>query len=159
MNINSAVWWPATAGLLMKLAAGMLGAWAYTLVIEGVPRSDPDASDILQLLMLHDQPAITQWSAYLWDVTTLIPGIPVLAIMIRYNLLSGGVCGPFWSFFWGVVFPWLTAFPLLYMPDILGQFVNFTSLTFVYSLILHFLQKKLFTLTFINLHTNDKIMS
>jgi hypothetical protein len=30
---------------------------------------------------------------------------------IRYNLLSGKVCGPFWSFFWGVVAPWIvTAF-------------------------------------------------
>lgn len=35
---------------------------------------------------------ITQYSAYLWDITTLIPGIPVLAIMVRYNLLSGKVC-------------------------------------------------------------------
>ena len=30
---------------------------------------------------------------------------------MRYNLLSGKVCGPFWSFFWGVVSPWIvTAF-------------------------------------------------
>ena len=36
-------------------------------------------------------PQVTQYSAYVWDFSTLIPGIPVLAIMIRYNLLSGKV--------------------------------------------------------------------
>jgi len=118
VSINSAVWWPATCGLWMKLASGLLGAWAYQLVKDPYSdtpdfsaRADPDATDILQLLMQRDQPSVTQYSAYLWDILTLIPGIPVLAIMIRYNLLSGNVCGPFWSFFWGVVFPWIvTAF-------------------------------------------------
>ena len=57
------------------------------------PRSDPDATDILNLLVLRDQPDITQYSAYMWDLTTMIPGIPILGIMIRYNLLSGNVCG------------------------------------------------------------------
>eukprot|EP00658_Telonema_sp_P-2_P013777 TRINITY_DN15225_c0_g2_i1.p1 TRINITY_DN15225_c0_g2~~TRINITY_DN15225_c0_g2_i1.p1 ORF type:complete len:142 (+),score=22.77 TRINITY_DN15225_c0_g2_i1:218-643(+) len=32
---------------------------------------------------------------------------------------------------WGVVFPWMFAFPLTYMPDVLGQVVNFSSLLFV----------------------------
>lgn len=27
-------------------------------------------------------PQITQYSAYLWDITTLLPGIPVLGIMV-----------------------------------------------------------------------------
>ena len=40
-------------------------------------------------------------------MTTLIPGIPVLGIYIRYNLLSGKVCGPVQSAFWGVVAPWI----------------------------------------------------
>ncbi len=32
-------------------------------------------------------------------------------MQVRYNLLSGKVCGPFWSFFWAVVAPWIiTAF-------------------------------------------------
>ena len=70
-------------------------------------------------------PQLTQYCAYFWDVLTLVSGIPVAAIMVcrrahrakcnstqvRYNLLSGKVCGPFWSFFWGVVSPWIfTAF-------------------------------------------------
>ena len=35
------------------------------------------------------------------------------------------------GFIWGVLFPWGCALPLLYMPDVLAQVVNFTSLVFV----------------------------
>eukprot|EP00039_Didymoeca_costata_P020335 m.340903 g.340903 ORF g.340903 m.340903 type:complete len:559 (+) comp19629_c0_seq1:222-1898(+) len=132
VNVNSAIWWPATAGLFMKLMAGLFGAWAYQLVTEAsdghrVPRTNPDATDILNLLMLKDQSAFSQYAAYIWDITTLIPGIPVLAIMIRYNLLNGNVCGQFWSFFWGVVFPWIvTAF--CYQQDMLNSLCNWIAI-------------------------------
>eukprot|EP01047_Picozoa_sp_COSAG01_P006238 COSAG01_NODE_225_length_21277_cov_71.340023_21_plen_192_part_00 len=33
-------------------------------------------------------------SVDLWSISTLIPGIPVLAIMVRYNLLNSGTVGP-----------------------------------------------------------------
>lgn len=66
---------------------------------DGTPREGSD--DVLNLLTLEHNWRLTVYSAYLWDITTLIPGIPVLAIMVRYNLLSGGVCNKFWSFFWG----------------------------------------------------------
>jgi len=76
---------------------------------------------------LRDQPDITQYSAYMWDLTTMIPGIPILGIMIRYNLLSGNVCGPFWSFFFGVVFPWIvTAF--CYEQDVLTTLCNWVAI-------------------------------
>ena len=45
--------------------------------------------------------------AYFWNISTLIPGIPVLAIMVRYNLMNSGVVGPKLAFFFGVVAPWL----------------------------------------------------
>lgn len=45
--------------------------------------------------------------AYFWNISTLIPGIPVLAIMVRYNLMNSGVVGPKSAFFFGVVAPWL----------------------------------------------------
>jgi len=131
VNVNSAIWIPATVGLFMKIASGLLGAWAYQLTVGSgktlEPRSDPDATDILNLLMLRDQPEISQYCAYFWDLTTLIPGIPILAIMVRYNLLSGNVCGPFWSFFWGVVFPWIvTAF--CYEQDVLTTLCNWVAI-------------------------------
>eukprot|EP00038_Savillea_parva_P004283 m.135992 g.135992 ORF g.135992 m.135992 type:complete len:573 (-) comp11426_c6_seq1:40-1758(-) len=104
VNVNRAVWYPATVGLFMKLAVGLMGAWAFrSLSIQ--------ENDIVETMLRGSQPPITQYSAYLWDITTMIPGIPVLAVMVRYNLLSGNVCGRFGSFFWGVLFPWIaTAF-------------------------------------------------
>lgn len=41
-------------------------------------------------LVEEDMPELTKISSYLWNITTLIPGIPVLAIMVRYNLLNSG---------------------------------------------------------------------
>lgn len=33
VNVNSAIWIPATVGLFMKIASGLLGAWAYQLTV------------------------------------------------------------------------------------------------------------------------------
>eukprot|EP00045_Choanoeca_perplexa_P012175 m.131850 g.131850 ORF g.131850 m.131850 type:complete len:607 (+) comp15915_c0_seq3:277-2097(+) len=126
VSVNRAVWVPATVGLIMKLLAGILGGWAFALMLpDGTPR--PRADDILNILLLRDQPWVSQYSAYLWDITTLIPGIPVLAIMVRYNLLSGKVCGRFWSFFFGVVAPWIVTM-FLYESNVLTAFCNWVAI-------------------------------
>jgi hypothetical protein len=50
--------------------------------------------------------------------------------VIKYNCIENG-----WSkrsaFLWGVVFPWVVALPLLYQPNALSNFINFSSLFFV----------------------------
>lgn len=81
VNINRAVWYPATVGLVMKLAVGLMGAWAFRSL-------GSKENDIVKTMLGDSQPAITQYSAYMWDMTTMIPGIPVLAVMVRYVLLS-----------------------------------------------------------------------
>ncbi len=110
----------------MKIATGLLGGWAFALVLpSGDTRSNSD--DILSIL-LHDQtPRVSQYAAYLWDLTTLVPGIPVLAIMVRYNLLSGRVCGRAGAFFWGVVAPWIVTM-FCYETDVLMQFCNWVAI-------------------------------
>lgn len=76
VNVNRAVWVPATIGLFLKLAVGLMGAWAFRSL-------STDESDIVETMLRDSQPAVTQYSAYLWDITTMIPGIPVLAVMVR----------------------------------------------------------------------------
>eukprot|EP00043_Microstomoeca_roanoka_P018373 m.196087 g.196087 ORF g.196087 m.196087 type:complete len:595 (+) comp16812_c0_seq2:200-1984(+) len=125
VSINSAVWSPALLGLVLKISAGLFGAWGYWLTYKGKQRKGAD--DILNILSLENQPLVTQYSAYLWDITTLIPGIPVLAIMIRYNLLNGKVCNRFWSFFWGVLFPWIVTM-FCYQRPLLSQFCNWVAI-------------------------------
>jgi hypothetical protein len=57
----------------------------------------PVASDRNQPIMKRcsnaDVPLLLL-SVDLWSISTLIPGIPVLAIMVRYNLLNSGTVGP-----------------------------------------------------------------
>merc|ERR1711970_255413 len=66
----------------------------------------------------------------MFPVVAVISSIPVFSIVIKYNMIENN-----WSkscsYLWGVIFPWVFAFPLLYMPNVLAQFVNFTSLIFV----------------------------
>ena len=69
-------------------------------------------------------------SVYLFPIVAVVSSIPVFSIVIKYNLIENGASERV-GFLWGVVFPWLAAFPLIYMPDILGQFINFSSLLFV----------------------------
>ena len=73
---------------------------------------------------------LLQLSVYMFPVVCLVSSIPIFCIIIKYNLRENG-----WSkeasFFWGVIFPWLASFPLLYQPNVLSQVINFTSLVFV----------------------------
>lgn len=57
VNVNKAVWVPAVLGLFLKLLAGLLGAWAFDLVLNNGDVRD-NASDILQILMLKNQPTV-----------------------------------------------------------------------------------------------------
>ena len=69
VSVNRAVWFPATFGLVLKVLTGLLGGWGF------VHLADTD-SDIVQLLLGSYFPEVTQYAAYLWDITTMIPGIP-----------------------------------------------------------------------------------
>merc|ERR1719231_438639 len=66
----------------------------------------------------------------MFPIVAVVSSIPVFSIVIKYNMLENGFSKQF-GFLWGVVFPWVVGFPLLYMPNFLAQFVNFSSLVFV----------------------------
>ena len=56
-------------------------------------------------------PVQVQVAVYAWGLCGYLPGIPVLAIMVRYNLLNAKLMGPRGAFLTAVVLPWvLTAF-------------------------------------------------
>lgn len=54
----------------------------------------------------------------------------VFSIVIKYNCVENNFSHRF-AFVWGVLFPWIISIPLLYQPDALNQFINFSSLIFV----------------------------
>jgi len=69
-------------------------------------------------------------SVYAFPVVCLVSSIPIFCIIIKYNLQENGFSKTM-SFFWGVIFPWVASFPLVYQPNVLSQVINFTSLVFV----------------------------
>ena len=122
VSVNKSVWFAGTVSLIMKVLSGLLGSWAFVLIVDnkygGQCRELPHGQDnctvqegsdnILNLLARFDQPEITQYSSYLWNLSTIIPGIPILSIMLRYNyLVSNGPGGKFGAFAWAVLIPWL----------------------------------------------------
>ena len=66
----------------------------------------------------------------MFPVVAVVSSIPVFSIVVKYNMIENGF-SPTVGFLWGVVFPWVVAFPLYYMPGVLAQFINFSSLFFV----------------------------
>jgi hypothetical protein len=71
------------------------------------------------------------WSqVYLFPIVAIVSSIPVFSIVIKYNCIENGWT-PRAAVLWGVVFPWIVAIPLLYQPNALNQFINFSSLFFV----------------------------
>jgi len=117
VNVNSAVWWPALVGFLMKLFVGLLGSWAFA----------HPTSNILTNLASGSMPEVTRYSSYLWNLLTLVPGIPILAIMVKYNLITGKIANPFMANILGVVLPWVvTAF--CYEQQVLNTLCNWVAI-------------------------------
>mmetsp|Transcript_37047 Transcript_37047/g.95672 ORF Transcript_37047/g.95672 Transcript_37047/m.95672 type:complete len:189 (+) Transcript_37047:1138-1704(+) len=69
-------------------------------------------------------------SVYAFPIVAVVSSIPVFSIVVKYNMIEAGSSRTMATFM-GVVLPWVVAFPLLEMPNALGQLVNFTSLFFV----------------------------
>ena len=62
---------------------------------------------------------------YLFPIVSVLSSIPVYSIVIKYNCVENGFSHRF-SFAWGVLLPWIVALPLVYQPNALNQFVNFS---------------------------------
>jgi len=133
ISVNKSIWWSYAFGFVFKFLFGLLGAWAYLLT---GPDAVSSVSDCQNILLVMDQPhgraanpVITVASSYIFMIATLVPGIPVLAIVVRYNLLSGGLCSPRWASFWAVIFPWIIT-ALLCNASFFTQALNWAALIF-----------------------------
>eukprot|EP00803_Ostreobium_quekettii_P009134 evm.model.scf_558EXC.6 EVM.evm.TU.scf_558EXC.6 scf_558EXC:45309-52753(+) len=117
VSVTKATWLPAGAAALLSSIFAITGAWAYKLLefpdgVHGKDRGHPKdgAGDVLNYVL---GPGSSWWMfmcGYLWSLTVLVPGIPILAIVVRYNLQSGGASRSF-AFILSSVLPVLvTAF-------------------------------------------------
>jgi len=151
VSVNKSIWFSTYLCILVFFVIGLSGALSFPGVLQGPSTNtcqrqvtDPSfncPNDLLQLLS-QDQTAPAAWknnpaaffilkgSVYLFPIVAVVSSIPIFSIVIKYNMIENGF-SPVSAFMFAVVFPWLAAAPLLYMPDVLAQFVNFTSLIFV----------------------------
>lgn len=66
-------------------------------------------------------------SSFIFPPAALISGIPVFAIVIRYNLVENKICTLKWANFWSVIFPWIVALAF-YSGSTMNNFLNYASL-------------------------------
>jgi len=157
VSINKSVWFSTFMCNVIFFFIGIPGALVFQYILAGPATNlceiSPDdgqgcQQDILAVLKYTSDIApghpgmppswnghpvlryILLTSVYMFPIVAVLSSIPVFSIVIKYNLEENGFSKPL-SFVWGVIFPWIIALPLLYMPDSLNQFITFSSLLFV----------------------------
>jgi len=114
VDVTPILWESLGFATIFRIAIGLFGGLAYCLTIKncnGTRCQKKHAANILNSLAGPKNWEITQYSSFIWDVATLIPGIPVLAVVMKYNLASGKILSPRNAFIFAVIFPWIvTAF-------------------------------------------------
>lgn len=117
------MWLPAVASTVFKFAFGYLASIVY--------RNEQHADNILNVMSARAtndaMGIITRISIYAFNMSTIIPGIPVYSILVRYNLITGGICGPKVAFVIGVLAPWLVSM-FFYHGRGLSSVVNWTAI-------------------------------
>lgn len=159
VSVNKVVWSASFTCVCIFFLIGVPGAVAFYPYLQGgatkqcqAMEIDPDfncANDLMSIMLspvqtvagldIETVPSLLKhaWikfamklSVYLFPIVATVSSIPVFSIVIKYNCLENG-----WSkglsSAWGVLFPWIISIPLLYQPDAVASFINFTSLFFV----------------------------
>lgn len=115
VSTGPVIWSAALSSTLLYLLLGLCGAMAY-------PHA---SSNLLETLSAGDTPVVTKVCAFLFGSLVLGLGVPVFCIIMRYNLVVGGVCGNVTATFFGVALPWMTSW-LLYQGRASAVFINFS---------------------------------
>jgi hypothetical protein len=150
VSVNKSLWTSTSLTILVFFILGVIPAIPFADVLQGPVTNtcarnvlDPSfncPNDLMQALsgnnIAHPWSSgsavsfLVATSVYMFPIVAVVSSIPVFSIVIKYNMIENG-----WSqstgFYWGVVFPWVIGLPLVYMPQLMQEFVNFTSLIFV----------------------------
>eukprot|EP01125_Pyxidicula_operculata_P011903 TRINITY_DN3897_c0_g1_i1.p1 TRINITY_DN3897_c0_g1~~TRINITY_DN3897_c0_g1_i1.p1 ORF type:complete len:415 (+),score=65.00 TRINITY_DN3897_c0_g1_i1:257-1501(+) len=131
-SIHTVLWTSTTCSTVIFVLLGVLGAMAYTI---------PPGGDILDAINSSPQAnIISQIAVYLFPISVVATSIPIMSIIIRYNLLENKLAGKAMANFWGVVFPWIIVIPF-YTGSGLLEVITWSSIFFqsVVNFILPFL--------------------
>eukprot|EP01111_Echinosteliopsis_oligospora_P016592 TRINITY_DN6958_c0_g1_i1.p1 TRINITY_DN6958_c0_g1~~TRINITY_DN6958_c0_g1_i1.p1 ORF type:complete len:510 (-),score=78.98 TRINITY_DN6958_c0_g1_i1:2-1531(-) len=122
ISINKSIWWSNVLSSVMFFAIGLFGAWfaCYSVtndILEIIPNWNKNAGMQLPNLI----------TVYSFPLVSLVSGIPVLSIIIRYNLVKSGICRKKWANVWGVILPWVISVPF-YTGTSFSTMINWVSL-------------------------------
>uniref|UniRef100_A0A7S2QLR0 Amino acid transporter transmembrane domain-containing protein n=1 Tax=Zooxanthella nutricula TaxID=1333877 RepID=A0A7S2QLR0_9DINO len=149
VSANKSLWGATTICIAVMFAVGLSGALAFQDVLQGTvtnkcARQMQDgsyncANDLLQVFSAAGTSAewsgsfggrLIKCSVFVFPIVAVVSSIPVFSIVVKYNMLEHGFSRSF-SYFWGVMLPWIIAAPISYMPNVLSQLINISSLVFV----------------------------
>ena len=79
-------------------------------------------------LMLSSQVGLTtRLGATLFGVVIIGFGVPIFCVIMRYNLVSGGLCSEGWAHVWSSVLPWACAW-MLYQGNLVLHLLSWSGL-------------------------------
>lgn len=113
VHVGNVLWSSAFTSTVMYILVGMLSAMSFRHA-EG---------NVLETLSAGHVWTITKVSAFIFGVFVVGLGIPVFCVVMRYNLLVGGVCKNFTATLLGVVMPWALSW-LLYQGKAAEIFIS-----------------------------------
>ena len=118
VGVNTVVWGSSFAATVIYAAVGWMGGLAFADI--------PD--NMLELLASPSASGpLTRVCALLFGVAIIGLGIPIFCILMRYNLVVGGVCGNGLGTFLGGVLPWLVSW-LVYQGHGVLELLSWTGL-------------------------------
>lgn len=124
VSINKSIWSSTLTSNFIKLSFGYFA---------GITYRTSKSSNILNVISRHAPPGalgvVTRISVYMFNFATIIPGIPVISILVRYNLVTGKLCPPIVANLIGVVAPWVLSM-FFYHGQGLSIVVNWSAILF-----------------------------
>eukprot|EP01113_Clastostelium_recurvatum_P042896 TRINITY_DN7000_c0_g1_i1.p1 TRINITY_DN7000_c0_g1~~TRINITY_DN7000_c0_g1_i1.p1 ORF type:complete len:499 (-),score=171.10 TRINITY_DN7000_c0_g1_i1:74-1570(-) len=135
VSVNKVIWFSSILSFAGYLSIGLLAAFVF-----GNIQTDNILGSLSDPTMFKP---VTVIASYLFSLGVIAPGIPVCCITTRYNLFIGHICSKRWSYFWGVIAPWLVGFifsqsklfaaMLAWSSLIFGSIINFVVPMMVYN--------------------------
>lgn len=124
VSVNKSIWSSTLTSNLLKASFGYLA---------GITYRSSSSSNVLNVISRH-APAgplgvVTRIAVYLFNFATIIPGIPVISILVRYNLVTAKFCPPWVANMIGVVAPWVVSM-FFYHGQGLSIVVNWSAILF-----------------------------
>eukprot|EP01027_Heterolobosea_sp_BB2_P018639 GEZU01026226.1.p1 GENE.GEZU01026226.1~~GEZU01026226.1.p1 ORF type:complete len:439 (+),score=117.50 GEZU01026226.1:777-2093(+) len=123
VSINGVVWGSTTLSTGIYFLVGIMGALSYDL------SSSDDFLNVINSNTTGIMHIFASISVYLFPIVVLLSSIPVLSIIIKYNIVENNLCRPLFANFWAVILPWLISIPF-YTGNGLAIVVNYSSLLF-----------------------------